>query len=483
MDELEGLRTYRGRATAPSAESIDRIRRRFESAIQDEARQHVHGQPPWIRRSGAAVLAAIVLVAGIAIYGQVAGTGAPATPSQGTWRVAGFISGFSWQQNIQGPTPGQLTCPTASTCYVADTQANGTGTDSGSGQLLGTTDGGSHWGSTPLPIGMNLTTALQCTDENTCLAGADTAEPAGSSTPVLAKTNDGGHTWDSKPLPDGVGSLYALSCPSASTCSGLASTSSVTHSSSKFVMTSNAGISWIQHAFPEEQIERSLSCATVAACVVVGNEPSTSGGVPGTGTVWQTADGGHTWLSGSLPANVASVDNTTCPVATNCTAIAAEIVPDPNCVTATTMSAPTTPDLCSPTRTVLVSEPVVSSDSGATWKLHQFPTGMAHSIAFALSCPTAKDCWVAGADGTPNKATIGGVPTNNAGSPAVFATDDGGSTWTSDSLPAPTVANAGEIPSGIGQIKCATTTACVALGTSLQGSQSTIVYSYRTQPL
>lgn len=483
MDELEGLRTYRNWTTAPSAESINRIRRRFESGIHDEAGQSVHGLPPWVRRSGAAVLAAMVLVAGIAIYGQVTGNGAPTLPRQATWRVAGFISGLTWQQNLDGPTPGDLSCPTATTCYVVAAVTSGVGTKSGSGQLFETTDGGSQWVSTTLPIDTNLTTALQCPDVNTCFAGAQTAQPAGTSTPVLVETHDGGHTWESKSLPDGVGNLYALTCPSVSTCSGLVSTNAITHSDSKFVMSTNAGLSWIHHAFPAQQVETALSCATVVACVVVGNEPSMFGGVAGAGVVWHTGDGNQTWLSGSLPADIASVDDATCPVATNCTAIAAEIVPDPNCVSPTTIPTPTTPDLCSATKTILVSEPVVSADGGATWKLHQFPSGMSNSIAFAMSCPTANDCWAAGAESTPNMATIGGVKTYSGGSPAVFASRDGGSTWTAISLPTPRVASAGEIPSGIGQIKCAAATACVALGTSLQGSQNTIVYSYGIEPV
>ena len=121
--------------------------------------------------------------------------------------------------------------------------------------------------------------------------------PASGTTPVLLKRNGPGTTWTSTPLPPGIGELYALSCYSQFTCSGLAS-SAPTRVSSALLTTDDAGTTWSIHAFPHVQVLPTLSCATPSDCVVAGDTPNPSPGESGTGVVWLTTDGGHSWSQG-----------------------------------------------------------------------------------------------------------------------------------------------------------------------------------------
>jgi photosystem II stability/assembly factor-like uncharacterized protein len=467
MDELEALRSLNTRLAKPSDDSIQRIRQRFESTLRSELIPTQRSRRSWVRRSAVGIVAAIVLVSGISSYVLATANGNTKEPSAGSWRLASYLSGLTWQENTQGLIPGELACPTSTICYMAASAG-------ANSSLYITADGGGKWSSVPFPAGVTPTTALQCPGMSTCFVGAKTVEADKGGNSVLLETNDGGLSWAQRPLPIGVGTLYDLSCASSESCAGLASLNDVTHAGSSFIESADAGGSWAQHGFPASQIEDSLGCATVLFCVVAGNTPALVGGVPGAGDAWLTADGGQTWQAGLLPSNIANVGTVACPTMATCWAISAVIGPDPNCSSSTTV-VPGIPSPCSPSKTTLTTEPIVSSDGGLTWAVASIPT-ISQATLFALSCPTATTCWIVGSDGLPNNSTIpkGDAPTG--GTPLVLLSTDGGTSWSPQSLPAP--GNVGEIPSAIDQIQCATATTCVALGLSGIGSQHTIVYSY-----
>jgi hypothetical protein len=94
----------------------------------------------------------------------------------------------------------------------------------------------------------------------------------------------------------------------------------------------------------------------------------------------------------------------------------------------------------------------------------------------ALTCPTALTCYAAGSDLIAQR--IGN--TYNAASSVVAVTHDAGRTWQRVTFAVPA-----KVPRGmqgdsfleIGQIQCPRPDACIAIGTSDQGSTSTPIYT------
>jgi hypothetical protein len=89
----------------------------------------------------------------------------------GTWRLVSYLVAQGWQRNTAGPEPGDLTCPTATTCYV---QGDNAASDSGPpdmDSLYLSTDGALTWDVLPLPDGLSFLSAMSCASASTCAAG------------------------------------------------------------------------------------------------------------------------------------------------------------------------------------------------------------------------------------------------------------------------------------------------------------------------
>jgi photosystem II stability/assembly factor-like uncharacterized protein len=117
-----------------------------------------------------------------------------------------------------------------------------------------------------------------------------------------------------------------------------------------------------------------------------------------------------------------------------------------------------------------------SSDGGVTWAASTLPRTMPYPMMDTLTCPTAQTCYAAGGDLIAQRIGKG----YNAESSVVAITQDAGRTWQRVTFAVPA-----KVPGGmqgdsfmeISQIQCPSTDACVAIGTSDQGSTSTPIYT------
>lgn len=401
----------------------------------------------------------------------------------GGWRLVSYLLPRGWQESTAGPEPGNLTCPTAQTCYVEGDNASSPSGPANMNTLYVSADGARTWGVLPVPGGVTFTSPLACATPDDCAAGGLYY----GSQPVYLSTTTGGHSWTVSPMPMGDGQITQLACDAASVCRGLTQTSSRVlypgypdvRRGIKFIATTDGGRHFTVTPFPASAAILSLSCPTSEHCVAYGfpipRHPSARMGPPeNQGVVLVTDDGGTTWRPGTMPAHVGASwpSQVTCTDARHCAMLGYVIGPGPQggsmSVSANGQITETVPDQYS----------VVgfSADGGLTWTVRRLPASIPGPSLDALACPTASLCYAAGGAAIPQQ--IGN--TSNGGSAVVVVTRDGGRTWQKVSFAVPA-----QVPSGmqgdsfmdIGQIQCPRADACVAIGVSDQGSTSTPIYT------
>jgi hypothetical protein len=113
-----------------------------------------------------------------------------------------------------------LACPGSATCP----QASGSAYTPSYPYALRTTDGGARWVSTKLPSSVGALSAIACPTPSVCeavgahatasTAAATAAEPA----VVAVRSTDGGTTWGTQPLPVGITALHGVACPTPYDC-------------------------------------------------------------------------------------------------------------------------------------------------------------------------------------------------------------------------------------------------------------------------
>jgi hypothetical protein len=344
--------------------------------------------------------------------------------------------------------------------------------------LFVSTDHGATW-SDVNPQGVtSFSSGLACPGANPidCVAGG-----LQGADPVLLVTTDGGENWVGRPLPRGAGSLIHLSCTSLSHCVGVLSTSTNFYSSSGQVyVTVDGGESW-NPADTGGVSPQILSC-TDTTCVGSGILPGPTPTSAATIVNLYSDDSGSTWKEATAPPGFGFLDGSAeslaCPDATHCFGVGG---------VATT---PQQPD---------EGAVVESNDGGGggggggeSWALVSELSGVP---AFALACPTDKDCHLVGGgtrDGEPTNSITygsGGTQVSVGGgketvpvkiSPWIDSTSDGGLTWSRTYVSVPSDVPAGTSLSSlemIGQISCPSANVCVGLGTGDETAHHTATYT------
>ncbi|MGO8871029.1 MAG: prepilin-type N-terminal cleavage/methylation domain-containing protein [Acidimicrobiales bacterium] len=255
----------------------------------------------------------------------------------------------------------------------------------------------------------------------TCVASGESSNAGGGG--QIAWTSSGS-SWSTANLPTGLGltRLTGVACVTGSTaCIGvgygtggaviLHGTTGSTPTLAADSLSSIAGMSAALATLNQ------VTCPSATQCVAIGST-STGAAVVLTGTIGATASS-DTWVAETLPATVASLSSLQCPVsATGCAALA----------TTTTAGSPT-----------IVSGPA----TGGTWVAGTF-TGVTVSALSNLVCPSATACMATGT------GKVGASPT---ASPVVLSGVAGGSglgaalTWTADTL-------TGTTPTSLSAITC-----------------------------
>lgn len=383
----------------------------------------------------------------------------------GAWRLVSYLTRQGWQRNTAGPEPGDLSCPTATTCYIQGDNATSASGPADMNSLYVSTDGAVSWDVLPLPSGLTFTSALSCASAVNCAAGALL-----NARPVLAVTADGAHSWTLDPLPAGPSQIFQLSCPTTTTCVGLATASAnipgvvfyPPYIGTRFLITTDGGARFTTSASPSGESMVNLTCPTARDCVAVGardrdrsaryaNEP---------GVVAVTHDGGATWSSRTLPQNQGLFPPLTCVDTSHCYTLGQFVAARFQGGSFSTAS-----DL------------LASADGGRTWTVRRLPAGLPTPQLYGLACASDRICYASGTEDIPQHFPGGAV---NESSAMVLTTSNGGVTWSRVTFATPA-----RIPRGvnidafmaIGEIQCPKPGTCVALGVSDQGSKTTPVYS------
>lgn len=521
-DEIDLLRVFRGDTPGPDDDAWERARSAVRLAERSVAARQRGSRRRDLRQGGRrdlrqgrwrgwprhrlGVVSGAVLAAGIAA-GVVAGllVGPPSlsgplvtawqparalqsaaaslpAPADG-WRLVSYLVPHGWQESTSGPEPGDLTCPTAQTCYVEGNSASSPSGPANMNTLYASADGARTWSVLPVPAGITFTSPLACATRDDCAAGGLYY----GHQPVYLSTTTGGHSWTVSPLPAGDGQIVQLACATATSCRGLTRTSSrvlfpaydQVRPGIKFIATADGGSHFTITSFPAGTSIQALSCPTGARCVAYGlftaPDPRDKTGPDLTrGAMLVSDDGGASWRWGTMPAHVGAgaFPAITCTDASHCAMLGYVIGPGAQdgsmSVDANGKITETEPDQ--------YSVAGFSTDGGLTWTVRRLPASIPYPSLNALACPTASLCYAAGSAAIPQR--IGN--TDNGGSSVVAVTRDAGRTWQKVSFAVPA-----RVPGGmqgdsfmaIGQIQCPQADACVALGVSDQGSKSTPVYT------
>ena len=191
---------------------------------------------------------------------------------------------------------------------------------------------------------------------------------------------------------------FFLQCPTATTCyADDLQGSEGTYS--ELEVTNDGGTTWRPSKLPVALSDATVACADADTCAALGVDGS------GEAMFLETTDGGQTWTSSAGPSLLTSsigVTDLSCTAATSCVAVAS----DPFGRSGTTVA-------------------FVTGDGGATWTESNLPSDFVPSD---LQCFSSGTCVSTGFYQSP-----GGSPTTPPGT--VLYRTDGGSTWTSASVP------------------------------------------------
>lgn len=482
-DELDLLRSFRSDTPGPSTDAWARARAAI--ALAESATGPSMEPPPaparrrrWSprRRRGAVAVAAAVVVllsvlAGVGVIGG-GGLSRPLTTAwktarafvpahhrvrHGTWHLVDALLTGTWQQNVYGPGGTWLSCSPDGTCYILSGKYPSAMYNA---PLLGVTlyvsaDAGQTWSALPVPSGLAPTTPLECSGPQWCATGGTY-----NGQPVLAVTRNGGHSFTIDPLPTGVGALRALACPSSGECAGLASTSknptiaNTEWMDATFLVTTDGGSTFKDESILAGDSMFDLACTTATHCTVIGTTDASintrtkvSAGVSAV-----TSNQGRTWTAGSLPKGTGIM-----PVMTS-------------------LACPDS-EKCFVTgyfTTTRGSDIAASNDGGATWTLDALPSDVPRPQLGAITCPTASECWAAGAESVRRK--VGSI--TNAESPVLLGTTNGGTTWSKVvfSVPPNAPNPTGQSYLNIGPVTCLNQGACVAKGVTARGARYAPIY-------
>jgi photosystem II stability/assembly factor-like uncharacterized protein len=238
------------------------------------------------------------------------------------------------------PGPSQLassfvfldvSCTGGQSCVaIGQLAAGDNGAEQGYDVLL-TTDAGQTWSASPLPSDL-------VPEQAQCLGGADCVitgwdAPSGDAAPsqgAAIYSTDSGATWAAATVPDGFGPVTAVSCADQNDC--IAVTPEAASPGTSWVLaTTDGGQTWTLAAgagLPAGFLQ-GLACATSSLCWAAAIQLAADPGTVGTpitlssvqGVLAVTNDGGQTWQTAQLPADLSDhsvVTAVACPTATTC---------------------------------------------------------------------------------------------------------------------------------------------------------------------
>jgi photosystem II stability/assembly factor-like uncharacterized protein len=369
------------------------------------------------------------------------------------WGLAGTIEQPAWQvQGSPSLSDYALDCPTVSDCYA--TGPSSTTSTVPSGIVEVSNNAGRTWQTSLVAgagsdlFGLNCPTALDCV-----VSGENFV--SGNMGVALFTTRDGGLSWTSQSLPGTSLGSSIVSCGSASQCVVTLSQPGPNGQGIQGLaeVTLDGGVHWTTNPFPGSFIPYVLQCLNDHHCVAVGQSPrdfKISGGlsIHGTATAVYSDDGGVTWATGSVPT-ADDLSSMSCADAAHCLA-----------VESTATEAGSNAFVTGP----LIDNFVVTGDGGRTWVTTRGKDPEVWALN-SVACASPDNCWAAGGTHAPGADIRSAI---TSGQPFVLVTDDGGQSWSRETLP---VVDGKQITS-VGSLTCPEATTCFALATNPSGAGS-----------
>jgi photosystem II stability/assembly factor-like uncharacterized protein len=217
------------------------------------------------------------------------------------------VSGSTWN-HLSLPDgqsdPSLVTCPTARSCVIEGSDESAVGDPSAGEHLsiITTSDGGTTWVRSTLPIGTSpgppIYMGLTCSTPTRCFLVGDATPGDGSPSGLISASSDAGQSWRVVPPPAGATFLNAIACPTSANCVVVGGGIEARGGSDQDILTtSDGGQTWVSRPVPAGVTGLSaVSCSTTVSCVAVGFGPSNSpSGIDP--VVAATSDSGATWTA------------------------------------------------------------------------------------------------------------------------------------------------------------------------------------------
>jgi hypothetical protein len=347
--------------------------------------------------------------------------------------------GSSWVGSFSPvalPSPvnalSDLDCVDARLCWAVGSTVGGAGAPNGAA-VIATTDGGIKWTPEIIPATVGYLSGISCSDKRHCTAVGQAAQTSNGQA-VIISTSDGGGEWTSAPVPVGVLDLTAIACRPNHRCVAVGTGVGTVVT---LVSTSPTG-AWTQAGTLPLTMNGAtdISCSDARSCWVTAHTSVDVDHVAG--TVALTTDGAGSWATVSTPPGIGYLNGVSCLDG-----------PAPTTSPSTTPTAAATP-------TTTTAPPAASTSSSTTVTTAPAPAPT------TTTAPPAPIVGVAGVRCTIVGTTAQTLNGARAGHGVILSSDNGGATWSRQSV-APTAA-------ALMGVSCPAVGTCAAAGSSIATS-------------
>jgi photosystem II stability/assembly factor-like uncharacterized protein len=261
-----------------------------------------------------------------------------------------------------------------------------------------------------------------------------------------------------------------------------------------FLSTSDEGATFSDSPIIAGDSMESLTCVSNLSCTAIGWNNAFGPNDLDAGLAAVTSDGGKTWTAGTLPLGL-GVDYETkvsCSDAEHCSMLGEVEIPqqyltqcpvNPAIPSAAPQDAAVQAYAQAEARAAMAEKqtfscptsgnnPVVyqaiasTQDGGVSWSVDSLPAGLPQPFFLGISCSTATQCWVTGEAALPQQVGA----SYDEGSSILLGTNDGGATWSN-------VTYNGQAYLSLASIACPSAVTCVALGVGPQNASSVPTYT------
>ena len=409
----------------------------------------------------------------------------------GLWPA--LAQGRTWTTQITLSDLRGITCVGASDCWAV-------GSNSTAPVVYHTSDGGQTWAIQTVANPIGYLQSVYCQSDGLHCWAVGIAEAGTGSAGVIYSTTNGGTTWPGALVTSitDASRLSSIACPgsgTAVTCIAVGNTGTGFQASTGAALLVSGDLSSVQAIAVPSGVAAltGLACQGSSDCVATGLRSQNQNTGVYSGTLIKTTNGGQSWATTKIPADVSGLAGVTCPSSGNCAAVgytapsggAPQAIVTSGAVTASSWTAEThisgvdyLDGIACPAAGTCLATGYSGLGAAATAQLAWTANGTSWSTQSAgpgylngVACPATGTCWAAGYQ------ALGGT-----GSGDIDAlTMSGGSSWTIGSQIAlgPRV--------GLTGVSCANKTNCVAVGNSASGpailaSTDGVTWSSETPP-